>query len=329
MRTGALLAAGANTGLPDGPWSLTASGPVDLSAVVLSADGKVRSDLDLVFWNQPAAPGVRLAAGAVVLDPDRLRAGAERVVVLASSEDTVTPLGRVAAPALLVRAGHTEVARFVAAGLTSETVVQLAEVYRREGRWKLRALGAGYADGLAGLVRDFGVRVDNAPVGGGGPLGEVVALTNRRRAEHGLGPLAWADRLAAAAQAHNDDMVRRGFFAHESPDGRSVADRVRSAGYDHRVVAENIAAGQRTTAEVVRGWMDSPVHRANSPHADVREIASAPTVGGAYGRCGPRCSARRCAERSAGEHRTYRGRSGRAAAGRARDPPAPREKGTS
>ena len=282
MATRTLLVAGANTALPAGPWTLTASGPVDLSAVVLGADGRVRSDGDLVFWNQPSAPGVRLADGAVTVDAQRLRAGAERVVVLASPQDTVTALGRLPAPELVVRAGRTEVAHFVPAGLSTETVVQLAEVYRRDGGWKLRALGAGYADGLAGLVRDFGVRVDEEP-SARGLLDQVVTLTNRHRAEHRLGALGWSDRLAAAAQAHNDDMVRRGFFAHESPEGHSVADRVRTAGYGYRVVAENIAAGQCTAGEVVQGWMDSPGHRANILNADVEEIGIAFSEGGRYG----------------------------------------------
>lgn len=285
-RVGTALSAGANTVLPAGPWTLAVRGPLDLSAVVLSADGRVRGDGDLVFWGQPATPGVRLVDRAVVVDPDRLRPGAERVVVLASPEDTVTALGRLPAPALSVAVGGREVAAFVAGGLTSETVVQLAEVYRRGGRWKLRALGAGYADGLAGLAREFGVVVDDAPAGPDpdrARLDEVVALTNRHRAEAGLVPLVPSARLAAAAQAHDDDMVRRGFFAHESPDGRSVADRVRAAGYDFRVVAENLAAGQRTAAEVVQGWLDSPGHRANLLHPDVREIGVAYAEGGTYG----------------------------------------------
>jgi len=280
VATTTLLVAGANTALPGGPLSLTTSGWVDLSAVVLNADGRVRSDGDLVFWNHPSAPGVRLLDGAVVVDPDRLRGGAERVVVLASPQDTVTALGRLPGPELVVRVGRTEVARFTPTGLSSETVVQLAEVYRRDGRWKLRALGAGYADGLAGLVRDFGVSVDEAPAPDRGVLDEVVVLTNRSRAEHRLGQLVWAGRLAVAAHGHNDDMVRRGFFAHESPDGRSVADRVRTAGYDYRVVAENIAAGQRTAGEVVQAWMDSPGHRRNILSADIREIGVGFTEGG-------------------------------------------------
>ena len=94
-------------------------------------------------------------------------------------------------------------------------------------------------------------------------LGEVVDRTNAERARHGLRALTVDQRLAAAAQAHSADMVRRGFFAHESPDGRQVWDRAVAAGYAYRKVAENIAAGQRTAEEVVRGWMDSPGHRAN------------------------------------------------------------------
>lgn len=114
-------------------------------------------------------------------------------------------------------------------------------------------------------------------------LDEVVRLTNAERRSHGLVALTAEPRLAAAAQAHNDDMVARAYFAHESPEGGSVADRVRAAGYVYGVVAENIAAGQRTPQEVVAGWMDSPGHRANLLNRDVRQIGVGFTVGGSYG----------------------------------------------
>ena len=122
-----------------------------------------------------------------------------------------------------------------------------------------------------------------APAGPVPLLAEVVALTNAQRSAHGLGPLTADGRLAAAAQGHNDDMVARGFFAHESPDGASVADRVRAAGYSYGVVAENIAAGQRTAADVVQGWMDSPGHRANILNRDVTHTGVGFTAGGPYG----------------------------------------------
>lgn len=290
------LVAGANTVLPDGPWTLCVTGPYDVCALVLGADGRVAGDVDFVFYNQPSTAGVRLVAGGVTVDAGRLRSGAARVVVLASPQDAGIPLGRLAVPGLTVTTpGGRGLVRFDATGLTTQTVVQLAELYRHGPGWKLRALGAGYDDGLAGLARDFGVDVAEEPEPGPEPasalgsapehsrLADVVSRTNVARAAHGLGPLTADRRLAAAAQAHNDDMVRRGFFAHESPDGATVADRVRAAGYAYGVVAENIAAGQRTADEVVQGWMDSPGHRANILNRDVREIGVGYTEGGGYG----------------------------------------------
>jgi len=212
--------------------------------------------------------------------------------------------------------------------MPTETVALLVEVYRRAGAWRVRAVGQGYADGLAGLARDFGVEVaEDAPAGSGGPastdpapgprggrgsgssngtgrsdrrgddrrgdsgagggaaavLGEVVDRTNAERARHRLRTLAVDQRLAAAAQAHSADMVRRAFFAHESPDGRQVWDRAVAAGYAYRKVAENIAAGQRTAEEVVRGWMESPGHRANILDGDLTQIGVGRADGGSYG----------------------------------------------
>jgi uncharacterized protein YkwD len=77
-------------------------------------------------------------------------------------------------------------------------------------------------------------------------------------------------------------MVRRGFFAHENPDGKQVWDRAVAAGYAYRKVAENIAAGQRTAEEVVRGWMESPGHRANILDRDLTQIGVGRAEGGSY-----------------------------------------------
>lgn len=114
-----------------------------------------------------------------------------------------------------------------------------------------------------------------APVaaGGGGSAGgeapspsmvrEVGRLVNEHRAARGCPALAWDDAAARAAQAHSDDMARRRFFSHTSPDGGTVVTRLRAQGVAIRAVAENIASGQPTAQEVVRGWLSSPGHRAN------------------------------------------------------------------
>ncbi|WAU81686.1 CAP domain-containing protein [Streptomyces sp. Qhu-G9] len=463
------LVPGGNVPLPDGTLTLRVPGPFDLSALVTDDGGTVRGDGDFVFYNQPAAPGARLSGETLTVDPAALRAGASRVTVVVSPAEPGTPLGRLPAPALLVTgSGGRILARFTPPRPQRETVLLLAEIYRRGTAWKLRALGQGYADGLAGIARDFGVEVSEdsdagagtpagspgpgaAPGGSGatgsGPSGpatargaaraalgrlrdagraparggsgttatpgtrgsstgpgpggpgadgflrlvnsargaagsppvaldarltdaarahaagmaargrldsegadglsvhqrvtaggyayltigehlvsgprdaaefveyclsgersrrtlqdsafteagvacvpddrsgtlywtalwarpltpgglartaaEVVALTNAERAAAGLPPLAEDPLLTRAAQAHSADMVARAFYSHTSPDGSEPWHRASAAGSTRRTIGENIACGQRSPAEVVRGWMDSPGHRAN------------------------------------------------------------------
>ena len=298
------LQPGANLALPDDRVELRLAGPFDLSAVVLGAAGTVAGDTDFVFFNQPSAPGVALGAARVTVTPGRLRPGAARVVVLASPEEDGRTFGSLPAPTVtLTGSDGTVFARLVPPALRSETAVQLAEVYRRADRWRLRAIGQGYTDGLAGLARDFGVDVEeesprptrrgttrpraNDPAGRAGAgadiVNEVVAATNAERRKHGLAPLTVDPRLAAVPHDHSADMVGRAFFSHENPDGAQVWDRAVAAGYRYRKVAENIAAGQRTAAEVVTGWMNSPGHRRNILDGDLTQIGVGHVLGGTYG----------------------------------------------
>jgi uncharacterized protein YkwD len=91
---------------------------------------------------------------------------------------------------------------------------------------------------------------------------EVTRLTNIERAKAGCGALRVDARLAAAAQAHSEDMVDRDYFSHTSPDGEGPGDRAAAAGYESWS-GENIAAGYPTPAAVVQGWMNSAGHKAN------------------------------------------------------------------
>jgi uncharacterized protein YkwD len=93
-----------------------------------------------------------------------------------------------------------------------------------------------------------------------GRSGEVIARTNAERRRAGCGDLKPDGRLAAAAQAHADDMARKGYFSHTSKDGRYFEARVRAAGYP-RPGAENIAKGQKSAKQVVKEWMASSSHR--------------------------------------------------------------------
>ncbi|MBM3268528.1 MAG: CAP domain-containing protein [Candidatus Sericytochromatia bacterium] len=91
----------------------------------------------------------------------------------------------------------------------------------------------------------------------------VVDHTNRERARHGLRPLVASPALSTVAAARSADMVRRGYFDHTDPDGRSPFWHVSRAGINYSRAAENIAYGQRDAAAVVDAWMRSPGHRAN------------------------------------------------------------------
>ncbi|MDN3024343.1 CAP domain-containing protein [Streptomyces sp. S.PB5] len=483
------LVPGGNLPLPGGAVTVRVPGPFDVSALITDDGGKVRGDGDFVFYNQPAAPGARLSGDTLTVDPARLRPGATRITVAVSAADPGTPLGLLPSPTLLVTGpGGRQLTRFAPPRPRQETVLLLVEIYRRGAGWKLRALGQGYADGLAGLARDFGVEVADetppaaapatprtpvalraqaptTPISPGAPptpshsptgtppwgappasraptpragqavtpstpphapqsphapapdpdgflalvnparaaagspavsldarlvcaaqshasamaaagrlgtegrdgvsvyqrltatgytyitvgeqlvsgprtpaefvdyclrtdqprqtlregafthvgLGrasggrhgdtywtalwarpltpgeltrtaaEVVDLTNGERARHGLPPLAVDPHLTTAAQAHSADMIARSFYSHTSPDGSRPWDRAAAAGARRRSIGENIACGQRSAAEVVEGWMNSPGHRANILKPDFTHIGIGFAGGGPAG----------------------------------------------
>ncbi|WP_218150760.1 CAP domain-containing protein [Actinokineospora terrae] len=109
----------------------------------------------------------------------------------------------------------------------------------------------------------------------------VVEIVNARRAEAGCGPLRWNDKLATAARKHSQDMAVRGYFDHNSPDGRTPWDRIKAEGYT-KASGENIAAGQATPEAVMTGWMNSPGHRANILNCKSTEIGVGMYKGGSY-----------------------------------------------
>ncbi|SMQ14363.1 tellurite resistance protein TerA [Streptomyces sp. Ag82_O1-12] len=142
----------------------------DASALLL-VSGKVRSDADFVFYNQPAHSsgavrheGKRDAGGRVtdtlLVDLARVEPEIETLVLAASSDGGA--FGQV--PDLYIEvqdaAQGAPVARFDNPGATTETAFVLGEFYRRQGAWKFRAVGQGYSSGLEGLATDYGITVD-------------------------------------------------------------------------------------------------------------------------------------------------------------------------
>ncbi|MEZ7153694.1 TerD family protein [Streptomyces althioticus] len=149
---------------------------VDASALLLGLDGRVRSDEDFVFYNQPRHPSgkvwrlgkKRVAEGltdTIQTDLSGVESGVGRILLVASA-DGVT-FDRVQALRILLYDAQNPdgeaLAHFdVKPETGQETALICGELYRRGEGWKFRALGEGYSNGLEGLATDFGISVDES-----------------------------------------------------------------------------------------------------------------------------------------------------------------------
>lgn len=149
---------GANVAVPTSVLRVEVAGAPDIAALLLTG-GRVRSDADLVFYNQPGHPSgaVHYERGHIlVADLSRIEDEVDAVAVAASGDG---PLGALAARVLDSTTG-TEVAAFECIASTENALV-VGELYRRGNGWKFRAVGQGYTSGLAGLIVEHGVSVDD------------------------------------------------------------------------------------------------------------------------------------------------------------------------
>ncbi|ACA58620.1 CAP domain-containing protein [Candidatus Desulforudis audaxviator] len=129
-----------------------------------------------------------------------------------------------------------------------------------------------------------------APMPSPGPSGlmtayemKIVELVNAERAKLGLRALAVDAKLSQVARLKSEDMRDKRYFAHQSPTYGSPFDMMRQFGITYRTAGENIAAGQRTPEEAMRGWMNSSGHRANILNPNFTHIGVGHVVGGSYG----------------------------------------------
>lgn len=122
---------------------------------------------------------------------------------------------------------------------------------------------------------------------------EVLAAINAARAEprrcgdqqfQAAAPLRWNAALTQAALAHSSDMATHRYFSHQEKNGSVVDDRATRAGYAWTRIGENIAAGQKSVAEAVAGWLDSPGHCANIMNPGFDEMGLAYAVNPERGR---------------------------------------------
>ncbi|MFF4485390.1 TerD family protein [Streptomyces sp. NPDC001544] len=149
---------------------------VDASALLLGPDGRVRSDEDFVFYNQPRHPSgkvwrlgkKRVTEGltdTIQTDLAGVESGVGRILLVASADGV--PFDHVQALRILlydaaVPEGEPLAHFDIKPETGAETALICGELYRRGEGWKFRALGEGYSNGLKGLATDFGISVDES-----------------------------------------------------------------------------------------------------------------------------------------------------------------------
>jgi uncharacterized protein YkwD len=112
---------------------------------------------------------------------------------------------------------------------------------------------------------------------------QMLEQVNEERANAGLKPLVWDDRLVPIARQHSEEMFKLKYFAHQSPVTGSPFDRLKAAGVTYTRAGENLAYAQSVTV-AFRGLMDSPGHRENILRPEFTRIGIGVISAGAYGR---------------------------------------------
>lgn len=147
-----------------------AGATLDTSALLLANNGRVRSDSDFVFYNQPRhdkcsvrherSTGIATVNDCVAMDLTTATSYADTIVVVGSLDGgTFSALQGLCAVVVDSDSG-ANVISFPITGLSTETALIVGEMYQRNGGWKFRAVGQGYAAGLRGVAEDFGITVD-------------------------------------------------------------------------------------------------------------------------------------------------------------------------
>jgi stress response protein SCP2 len=232
----------------------------DLVALLVDNRGQVRGDADFVFYNAPLHPtGAATIAGQVLsLDLRRLPAEVERVIVAANSDGELD--------GLTVLVDGDEKFSFAPLSLAGLPTAVLVEVYRRAGGWRVRAVGQGWAAGLAGLVREYGITVDAEPdqpdTTGSPELGgltiqtELQRLTARRDAlAQDVAQLERRVREAREALVETDELrllQQAGYYQFRHPLDDVLSSKQRLDGLRGQI---KNAISKRTAVRGKSGWM--------------------------------------------------------------------------
>ncbi|MCC3776748.1 TerD family protein [Streptomyces sp. UNOB3_S3] len=239
---------------------VSAGHPVVAGATLGDADGRVTGAEWVAHPASPRLPGLEVSGQAaaehrLAVDLDAVPEAAHRLTVLLALPSVASAparFGAIAAPFLAVTGTDgTEIASYTVTGLDAESAVVALELYRRQGAWKVRAVGQGYAGGLAAMLHDQGLpgaaelaagideavargmaRAVQAPLVHAEPVREEPAHTEPAHAEAGSGsaaePATGDGAPVAADEAERDDTAGTG-AAPGRAEGGSTAVRAQAA----------------------------------------------------------------------------------------------------
>jgi uncharacterized protein YkwD len=131
---------------------------------------------------------------------------------------------------------------------------------------------------LVGIVANlFVTRMNHSVLGYATQISNTTLLadTNAARSTHNEPALEINDKLTAAAQAKANDMAKRNYWSHVTPDGKQPWMFMVNAGYEYEAAGENLAYGFGSSDDVVTAWMNSAEHRANILNAAYRDVGFA------------------------------------------------------
>lgn len=260
------LTAGQNVAVAGGCLSVrlqeAALAAPDLVALAVNDQGRVGADDDFVFYNAPRHPsgGVTLTEHALTLNLGLLPAAVERVVIAADGAG----VGRLEGLTILVTGDDSHT--FAPPGLGDLPTAVLVEVYRRNGGWRVRAVGQGWAAGLAGLACEYGVNVDagtdepEASATRGGDLtavdAELQSLSQRRDAlAREVEALNQQVREAREAIVETDELrllQQVGYYQFRHPLDDILSSKQRLDSLRAQIKA---AITKRTAVQAKSGWM--------------------------------------------------------------------------
>ncbi len=115
----------------------------------------------------------------------------------------------------------------------------------------------------------------------------LLTATNKDRSNYNVAALKINSKLDKAAQAKANDMAKRNYWSHNTPDGDPPWVFITNAGYQYKSAGENLAYGFITSEDTVAGWMNSPEHKANMLNKNFSEVGFGYANSSNYQKSGP------------------------------------------